>query len=102
MAENETEFPSRDAALITISTDDLDDAIAMSTLTLANFSILSDSDHAVADDYEVFDLLGDGVAAPATFIIGRGREILWSQIGENIADRPSTSKILGELDRLFG
>jgi hypothetical protein len=46
--------------------------------------------------------LGDRVAAPATFIIGREREILWSQIGENIADRSSTPKTLGELGRLFG
>jgi peroxiredoxin len=45
--------------------------------------VLSDADHEVSQLYDVYDLLGDGLATPAVFIIDTNGTILWSQIGQN-------------------
>ena len=50
--------------------------------------------------YGVFDLLGDGLSAPATFIIDKDGVIRWKQVGRAIGDRPATSKVLEELAKL--
>lgn len=63
----------------------------------AEYPVLSDADTTVTGQYGVFDLLGDGVAAPTVFILGKTGDILWSQIGEDIADRPSSEEILSQL-----
>jgi len=42
----------------------------------------------------VFDLQGDGVAAPATFVIGEDGVIKWRQVGKDIRDRLSPDEIL--------
>ncbi len=72
----------------------------MALLAEAGFPILTDPAGATARSYGVFDLLGDGVAAPATFIITGDRGIVWSQVGEDIADRAAPSEILARLDDL--
>ncbi len=63
----------------------------------AQYPVLSDADTTVTGQYGVFDLLGDDVAAPAVFILGKAGEILWSKVGEDIADRPSAEEILSQL-----
>ena len=72
----------------------------MALLTEAGFPILTDPTGAAARSYGVFDLLGDGVAAPATFIIAGDGGIVWHQIGDDIADRATPSEILARLDDL--
>ena len=44
----------------------------------AGFPILADTNHAVADAYGVFNLLGDGVATPSVFVIDPAGRIIWS------------------------
>jgi len=63
----------------------------------AEFPILADLDQSIARKYGVYDLLDDGVAAPATFIIASDGVITWYDIGENITDRPSAEEVLGRL-----
>ena len=65
----------------------------------AQFPILVDSGQSIARKYGVYNLPNDGVAAPATFIIGNDSAIIWYQIGENIADRPAPKELL---TRTFG
>ena len=72
----------------------------MELLAEAGFPILADPLGATARSYGVFDLLGDGIAAPATFIIAGDGRIAWSRIGEDIADRVAPSEILARLDDL--
>lgn len=72
----------------------------MALLAEAGFPILADPAGATARSYGVFDLLGDGVAAPATFIITGDGGIVWSEIGEDIADRVPPAEILARLDDL--
>ena len=63
----------------------------------AQYPMLADPDHLVAEAYQVFDLLGDGYAAPAVFIIDPSGQIVWSYIGEQDTDRPPVSDILSQL-----
>lgn len=72
----------------------------MALLAEAEFPVLSDPAGATTRSYGVFDLLGDGVAAPATFIITGDGGIAWRQIGTDIADRAAPSEILARLDEL--
>ena len=63
----------------------------------AGFPILADSEHTVADAYGVFNLLGDGVAAPSVFVVDRDGRLVWSHIGRDAADRPAPGEILAHL-----
>jgi len=72
-------------------------AQTMAQLIAASFPILADANHAVADAYGVFNLLGDGVATPSVFVIDPGGRIVWSYIGQDANDRPSPGQILSHL-----
>ena len=72
----------------------------MIELAEATFPILADPDGVTARNYGVFNLLGDGVAAPATFIVQENMSIGWSQVGNHIGDRAKISDILDALDGL--
>jgi peroxiredoxin len=61
------------------------------------YLMLADPDHQVSEDYGVYDLLGDGLAAPSVFIISADGQIVWRYIGQNSADRLSAEKILRNL-----
>lgn len=61
------------------------------------YPVLADPDHEVAEAYGVYNLLGNGYAAPAVFIIDADGEILWSYVGQSRADRPRTSTVLENL-----
>ncbi len=59
--------------------------------------MLSDEDHFVTESYGLFDLLDDGVSAPATLIVNRDGELVGSHVGATFADRASTASILAFL-----
>ncbi len=63
----------------------------------AQFPMLSDVDHQVADTYGVYNLLGDGYAAPATFVIDQQGTVVWSYVGQEAGDRPTPQEILDHL-----
>ena len=65
--------------------------------TGVSYPILADPQHQVAEAYGVYNTLGDGVAAPAVFIIDTSGQIVWSYIGQNISDRPNPQTILENL-----
>ena len=96
-----SKFIERDVELIAISTDSTEDAKSMADLVFAKFHVLADSDGAVADSYGVFNMLGDGVAAPATFIIRPDNTIGTFYVGQDISDRPDPDQILAEADRVL-
>ena len=72
----------------------------MSGLVGASYAILADPEAETARDYGVYDLLNDGVAAPAVFIISGDGNIHWGYVGKTAGDRPSVGQILAELDKL--
>ncbi|MCX7682911.1 MAG: peroxiredoxin family protein [Anaerolineae bacterium] len=63
----------------------------------AAYPMLADSEHKVAEAYGVYNLLGDGLAAPSVFIIDPNGHIVWSYIGSSPTDRPSVAAILEHL-----
>jgi len=63
----------------------------------APYPMLADPDHQVADAYGVYNLLGDGYAAPAVFVIGQDGQILWYHVGQAPGDRPTVEEILNRL-----
>ncbi len=66
---------------------------AVSSLSVS-YPILADPDHKIADAFGVYNLLGDGVATPAVFIIDTSGHIVWSYVGQHINDRPNSQTIL--------
>ncbi len=96
------EIRALDTELITLSTDDVARARQMQERVGARYPVLADPDHEVADAYGVFNLLGDGVAAPTTMILTSDRIIAAVQVGQTIGDRPSTPSILHTLRQLKG
>jgi peroxiredoxin Q/BCP len=61
------------------------------------YPVLADTDHQVSENYGVYNLLGDSVAAPAVFIIDSTGQIMWHYIAANAQDRLSAEAILGHL-----
>ena len=75
----------------------MDGAAQMAEAVQASYPLLADPTTEVALAYGVFDLLGDGVATPAVFIVKPDRTIHWSHVGKNISDRPTTADILARI-----
>ena len=101
LAEAYPQFAERNVSLAAISSDGVEEARGMAEFSRANFPVLSDADSGVAKAYRIFDLHGDGVAAPATFILNSDAEIVSFHVGQTIAERPPPDEILSEMDRLL-
>ena len=63
------------------------------------FPVLYDTSTLVPRTYGVFNLLGDGLAAPATFIVNTDGVITWKYVASQNYDHASVSRILGQLSR---
>jgi peroxiredoxin len=61
------------------------------------YPVLADPDHRVSEAYGVYNLLGDGVAAPAVFVIDSSGQITWHKVSGNAQDRQSAETILNHL-----
>jgi len=83
--------------LLAISVDDLSQAKAMQKATSASFPILSDAEKKVSNAYGVYNLLGDGVAAPSIFLISKDK-LIGYYVGSHISDRIETSELLKILE----
>lgn len=59
-----------------------------------SFPVLADPQVRAINAYGVFNLLGDGVAAPSVFIVDKAGVIRSRYIGRDTGDRPATSSIL--------
>ena len=88
--------------MLAISTDDLSGAQSIVGKVGIEFPVLYDSDTDVVDAYGVYDLRGDSLAAPATFIIDSEGIVRWSHVSRRTSDRPKTSEIIEQLQTLSG
>ena len=91
------EFRYFDTEVVGISMDNISETAMLAKVVEAEFKLLSDPNGKVVKEYGVYNLLGDGLATPAVFIIGSNRYLEWSHVGTNIGDRPSTGDILARL-----
>ena len=62
--------------------------------------VLYDPEAEVIGRYGVYDLLGDGMATPATFIIDKEGVIRWKHVGSRVSDRPTAQQVLELLEQL--
>jgi peroxiredoxin len=92
-----SEFQARGAELAALAVNTRQSVEEARSTVNAAYPMLADPEHQVAEAYGVFDLLGDGLAAPALFVIGSDGRILWSHIGQDSSDRPATADVLAQL-----
>lgn len=86
--------------MLAISTDDLSGAKDIVDRVGIPFPILYDSAADVVREYGVYDLLGDGLAAPSTFVIDTGGVVRWSHVSAAADDRVSAQETLHQLQQL--
>ncbi len=91
------EFQARNAEVIALAVHDVNGAQNIGRVTGAAFPLLADPDHTVAGAYGVYNLLGDGIATPAVFILDKSGQIVWSYIGQNSNDRVDNKTIFENL-----
>jgi peroxiredoxin len=88
--------------VVVLSIDDAENAVAMKVGLGLEFPVLYDTDTSVTSEWGLYDLLGDGVSAPATFIIRTDGSIESALIGTSIDQRPTPDSILDVLAALAG
>ena len=74
-----------------------DEAALTVEKTTAQFPILADSEHAVAEVYGVYNLFSDSRAAASVFIINQDGRIIWDSIATTQGDRVPSQTILENL-----
>jgi peroxiredoxin len=91
-------FKELGAELLVISVDDQTDAVAAAVEWGLDYPVLYDDDNSVSIQWNVFNLLSDGVAAPSVFVFDGSGEFIAYKIGEHVADRPAAEEILSVLE----
>ena len=90
------------AEVVAVSVDNTADARRMADYAQAAFPVLADEGAAVTKNFGIYNLLGDGVAAPATFILRSDGTVYAHRIGRDIADRVGSQSIIETLRALRG
>ncbi len=91
------EFQARGAEVVALAVASLEAVEGVRVSIGAPFPMLADPDHRAAEMYGVYNLLGDGLAAPAVFVL-KERAIRWSYVGRSPTDRPPVTEILAHLE----
>ena len=102
LQESYDEIRAHGAQLLAISVDTLADASRMAGHAGATFPVLADEDRVVTKTYGLFDLLSDGVGAPATLILDRDGNLAASHVGTSIDDRVPAATIIEFLEGKSG
>lgn len=85
------------AEVIALSIDSEGDAVSIVEAHGLEFPVAYDTTIATIRAWEVFNLLGDGVSAPATYVFDSSGNLMAYRIGDNIADRPGANEVLSFL-----
>jgi len=94
---DKAKFKAAGVQVVAVAVQKQADAAKTVNQTGATYPVLADDGHRVADQYGIYNLLKDAVAAPSTFVIDRDGRIVWSYIGKDVADRPANQTILQNL-----
>jgi peroxiredoxin Q/BCP len=94
LAEDHTKFEEKGAQIIALAVQSQDEAALSVAITQAQFPILADDEHTVADEYGVYNLWGSSEAAPSVFIISKDGRIIWDSIARGLTDRVPNETIL--------
>ena len=91
----------QNAEVVAISIDDLSGAQAMASNSGVDFPILYNPDKDVVQAYGVFNLTGDRLATPSTFIVDASGVIRYKFVG-GTAHRTPIEELLSQLAALSG
>jgi peroxiredoxin len=107
LADNSKSFADKDAMVIALANQDIDEAKRTlpkikSARPDASLPILADPGAKVAKEWKVFGLMDasgnpDDYDIPSAFIINRERTIIWRYIGKSKDDRPELTQIISNL-----
>ena len=87
--------------MLGISTDNLEGTEQIiSSAGLRMPLLYSSEDPSVPQQYEVFDLHGDGLASASVFIIDKSGAVAWQDIGKSISHFVTASQIVEQLEKL--
>ena len=97
LQENYEEIRALGAEVLAVSVDADQDARAIVEQLSLSYPVLYDTRTEVSRAWGVFNLLGDGVSAPATYVFDAAGELVAYHIGQTISDRPTAEQILDAL-----
>jgi peroxiredoxin len=97
LQEHYEEFQSAGAQVVALVVSSPSSVAQVQQSIGVYYPVLADPDHRVSEDYGVYDLLGDGVAAPSVFIVDSRGQIVWKYVGTSASDRLGAETILGHL-----
>ncbi len=97
MQGRENDLAGLDATVLAISTDDRDGARNLTERVGIRFPVLYDPQAKVISEWGVYNLLGDRLATPSTFVVDKSGRVRWSYIGKSSSDEPSPDTILRQL-----
>ena len=90
-------FQEAGAEVIAVAVTSIEVANSWCHGTGATYPVLADPDHRASEAYGVYNLLGDGYAAPAVFVIEPDGQVAWSYVGQDRSDQPSLQSVLNYL-----
>ena len=91
------EFKKYNAELVAISMDSREDTLSLIRELGLSYHVLPDPTGKVVKKYDVYNLLGDGLATPSVFIVSGEKSVNWKYIGESISDRPDNETLLSQI-----
>lgn len=97
LAKDYIKLEEKGAQIIALAVQPQIEAALTVESTEAQFSILADSEHAVADKYGVYNLFSDSKAAASVFIISQDGRIVWHSIAARQRERVPSETILENL-----
>ncbi len=97
LQESYAEFQSFGAEVIAISVDNQENAASMVARYNLQYPVLYDESYSVTRSWGIFNLLDDGVSAPATYVFNADGHLIAYRIAENIGDRPHADEVLAVL-----
>jgi peroxiredoxin len=92
-----TVFRDIGAEVIAVSVDTEENAVAVVEKLGLEYPVLYDTTHEVTMAWHVFNVLQDGVSAPAAYVFDAQGTLVAYKIASNISDRPTASELLNTL-----
>jgi len=90
-------FKALDAEIVAMSVETLKLSTRLVQETGIEYPVLADPEHRAIEAYGVYNLLGDGRAAPSVFVVDEKGIITWKHVGKKRRDWPDNEAILEQL-----
>jgi len=90
-------FENHGVGVVAVSVDTPEQSLDLAAQKGIPFPLLSDPGMQTIRAYGVADT-GRDIAVPSVFLVGRDGTVLWNQVGEFIARRPSVEHLLKVLE----